>query len=81
LNLLFTLFKLKTTGHGGEVYKGLWRKGEGSFILSRGWAVHAKVIFKREIRVFRYITCQVGKWRAFVTNDSTWHAQTLIYEP
>ena len=30
LNLLFTLVKLKTTGHGGEVYKGLLRKGEGS---------------------------------------------------
>jgi hypothetical protein len=39
LNLLFTLVKLKTTGHGGEIYKGLLRWG--LFILSRGWVVHA----------------------------------------
>ena len=38
LNLLFTLVKLKTTGHGGEVYKGLLRKGEGSLsYLVVGW--------------------------------------------
>jgi hypothetical protein len=27
--LLFTLVKLKTTGHGREIYKGLLREGEG----------------------------------------------------
>ena len=43
LNLFFTLVKFKTTGHVGEVYKGLLRKGEGFLILSRGWVVHAKV--------------------------------------
>ena len=29
MNFLFTSVKLKTTGHGGEVYKGLLRKSKG----------------------------------------------------
>jgi hypothetical protein len=56
LNLFFTLVKLKTTGHGGEIYKGLLRKGEGFFfILSRGWVVHAKVISNEKLELFHYI--------------------------
>ena len=40
--------------HSGEVYKGLLRKGEGIFILSRGWVIHAKVTSNEQIE-FRYI--------------------------
>ena len=47
----FTLVKLKTTGHGGEVYKRLLRKSKRSFILSRGWMAHAKQIFVNELKV------------------------------
>ena len=50
--MLFTLVKPKSTGHGGEVYKGLLRKGKGSFILSRGWVVHAIVVSNKKLELF-----------------------------
>ena len=50
--MFFTLVKPKSTGHGGEVYKGLLRKGKGSFILSRGWVVHAIVVSNKKLELF-----------------------------
>jgi hypothetical protein len=39
--------------HGGEVYKGLLRKGNaGSFILSHGWVVHTKATSNEELGLF-----------------------------
>ena len=56
MNMLL-LLRLKTTGHGGEVYKGLLLKIKGSFILSRGWVVHAKKTSNKELK-FCYIWYQ-----------------------
>ena len=50
MTLLFTLVKLKTTGHGGEVYEGLLHESKGFFYFKSylvvGWFMPKKIPIK-----------------------------------